>query len=122
MKNFTKALTIFFVLMFLNGMSSGKRVEAHIIVRRYSWPDLVLGKGPKQSIIILLKKVYQKQVWAVNKPLVLSGWVFLPSDKYDKIYKTEKHQIPTLASKNGSEFCDRSCLHLNDLTWESHGR
>ena len=36
-------------------MASGKRVEAHIIVRRYSWPDLVLGKGPTHSIIILLK-------------------------------------------------------------------
>ena len=32
-------LTIFFVLIFLSGMASGKRVEAHIIVRRYSWPD-----------------------------------------------------------------------------------
>ena len=55
MKNFTKALTMFLVLTFLSGMASGKRVEAHIIVRRYSWPDLVLGKGPTQSIIILLK-------------------------------------------------------------------
>ena len=55
MKNFTKALTIFFVLIFLSGMASGKHVEAHIIVRRYSWPDLVLGKGPTESIIILLK-------------------------------------------------------------------
>ena len=45
MKNFTKALTIFFVLIFLSGMASGKHGEAHI-VRRYSWPDLVLGKGP----------------------------------------------------------------------------
>ena len=46
---------IFFVLIFLSGMASGKRIEAHIIVRRYSWPGLVLGKGPTQSIIILLK-------------------------------------------------------------------
>ena len=29
------------------------------------------------------------QVWAVNELLVLSGWVFLPSDKYGKMYKTE---------------------------------
>ena len=55
MKNFTKALTIFFVLIFRSGMASGKRVEAHIIVRRYALPDFVLGKGPTQSIIILLK-------------------------------------------------------------------
>ena len=43
------------VLIFLRGIVSGKRVEAHIIVRRYSQPDLVLGRGPTQSIIILLK-------------------------------------------------------------------
>ena len=100
MKNFTRALTMFLVLIFLSGMASGKCVEAHINVRRYSWPDLVLGKGPTQSIIILLK-VHQKQVWAVNELLVLSGWVFLPADKYGKIYKTEKRQILSLASKNG---------------------
>ena len=46
-KNFTKALTMFLVLIFLSGMASGKRVETHIIV--------VSGKGPTQSIIILLK-------------------------------------------------------------------
>ena len=81
-------------------MASGKRVEAHIIVRRYSWPDFVLGKRPTQSIIILLKgssKAGMGCKWA----LVLSGWVFLPSDKYGNIYKTEKRQILTMASKNG---------------------
>ena len=54
MKNFTRALTIALVLVFLKGIASGKRVEAHIIVKRYSDPDLVLGKGPTQSIMILL--------------------------------------------------------------------
>ena len=28
------------------GIASGKRVEAHIIVKRYSLPDLVFGNGP----------------------------------------------------------------------------
>ena len=55
MKNFTKVLTIFIVLIFLSGLASGKRVEAHSIERRHSWPDLVLGKGITQSIINLLK-------------------------------------------------------------------
>ena len=41
--------------MFLKGIASGKRVEVHIIVKRYSFPDLVRGKGPTQSISILLK-------------------------------------------------------------------
>ena len=63
MKNFTKAFTIFFVLIFVSGMASGKRVEAHIIVRGYSWPELVLVKGPTQSIIILLKEVIKSSYW-----------------------------------------------------------
>ena len=54
MKNLTRALTIVLVLMFLKGMTSGKRVEAHIIVKIYSDSDLVLGKGPTQSVMILL--------------------------------------------------------------------
>jgi hypothetical protein len=40
--------------MFLKGIASGKRMEAHIIVNRYSDPDLVLGKGPTHSLMILL--------------------------------------------------------------------
>ena len=55
MKNLTKALTMVFVLIFLKGIASGKRVEAHIIVKRYSLPDLGFGNGPTQSIMILLK-------------------------------------------------------------------
>ena len=94
---------ISFVLIFLSGMASGKRVEAHIIVRRHSWSELGFGQGPKHSIIILLK-VHQKQVWAVNVLSVLSDWLFLPSDKCGKIYKTEKCQIVTLASKMVKKF------------------
>ena len=55
MKNLTKALTIVFDLIFLKGIASGKRVEAHIIVMRYFLPDLVFGHGPTQSIMIPLK-------------------------------------------------------------------
>ena len=54
MKNLTKALTVVFVLIFLKGIASGKRVEAHILVERYSFPDLVFVNGPTQSIMILL--------------------------------------------------------------------
>ena len=55
MKNLTKDFTMVFVLIFLKGIASGKRVEAHIIVKGYSLPDLVSGNGPAQSIMILLK-------------------------------------------------------------------
>ena len=55
MKNLTEAFTMVLVLIFLKGIASGKRVEAHIIVKRYSFPDLVFGNGPTQSVMILLK-------------------------------------------------------------------
>ena len=43
MKNFTSALTIVLALIFLSGIASGKRVEAHIMVRKYSQPFFVFG-------------------------------------------------------------------------------
>ncbi len=33
-----------------NGMASGNLVAEHIIVNKYTCPDLVLGNGPTQSI------------------------------------------------------------------------
>ena len=40
--------------MFVKGMASGNPVDAHLIVKRYWFLDLVFGKGPTQSIISLL--------------------------------------------------------------------
>jgi hypothetical protein len=37
-------------------MASGKRVVAHIIASNYRFPYLVLGSGPTQSTISLLKE------------------------------------------------------------------
>ena len=54
-KNFIRALTMVLALMFLKGIASGNLVEAHIIVSRNSFPDLVFGNGPTQSIMTLLK-------------------------------------------------------------------
>jgi hypothetical protein len=51
-----KALVIVLALILLSGMTSGKRVEAHIIVSSYIFPYLVLGSGPTQSRITLLKE------------------------------------------------------------------
>ena len=51
-----KALIIVLALIFLSGMASGKRVEAHIIVSTYRFAYLVLESGPAQSTITLLKK------------------------------------------------------------------
>ena len=52
-KNLVEALTITFALIFLEGIPSGNLV-AHIVVRKYWFPDLVLGSGPTQSTMILL--------------------------------------------------------------------
>ena len=55
MTNFIRALITCFVLVliFLSEIASGKRVEAHIIAKRYWQPDFVLGNGPTQSMIII---------------------------------------------------------------------
>ena len=55
MENLTKTFTMDCVLIFLKGIASGKRFEAHIIVKRYSFSDLVFGNGLTQSIMILIK-------------------------------------------------------------------
>ena len=54
-KNFVIAWTIVLAVMFLKGIASGNRVEAHIIVSKYWLPFLVFGNGPTQSMRILLK-------------------------------------------------------------------
>ena len=51
-----KALIIVLALIFLSGIASGKRVEAHNIVSNYRFPYLFLGSGPTQSTITLLKE------------------------------------------------------------------
>ena len=53
-KNLVKAFTMVFAFISLRGMASGNLVDAHMMVNRYWLPDLVLGRGPTQSIIILL--------------------------------------------------------------------
>ena len=53
-KKLIKALEILGAVMLVNGMASGNLVEAHIIVNKYWFLDLVLGNGPTQSIITLL--------------------------------------------------------------------
>ena len=53
-KNLTRDSTIRGALIFRRGKASGKRVARHIIVSRYWFPDLVLGKGPTQSMMISL--------------------------------------------------------------------
>ena len=50
MKNLTKALTMVLVLIFLKGIVSGKRVEPHIIVERFSFPDLVFATDQRNQL------------------------------------------------------------------------
>ena len=44
-KKLTKAFEIFGVVMLANGMASRNLVEAHIMVKRYWFLDLVLARG-----------------------------------------------------------------------------
>jgi hypothetical protein len=67
-----KALVIVLALILLSGMTSGKRVEAHIIVSSYIFPYLVLGSGPTQSRITKAKTITKALTI-----LVLLLWVFL---------------------------------------------
>ena len=41
--------------MFHKGIASGNLVDVHMTVNRYLFPFLVLGRGPTQSTITLLK-------------------------------------------------------------------
>lgn len=50
-----RAFTIFLAERFLMGIASGNLVEAHMIVSRYWFPNLVLGNGPTQSTIMRQK-------------------------------------------------------------------
>ena len=54
-KNLISALMIVGALLFLTVTASGNLVVTHIVVKIYWLPDLVLGRGPPQSINILLK-------------------------------------------------------------------
>ena len=77
MKILAKAFTMVFVLIFLKGIASGKRVEAHIIVKRYSLQELVFGKGLTQSIIVLLKGLSNAGIGC--KPALGMPWLNFPS-------------------------------------------
>ena len=46
----TKAFEIFGAVVLVKGMVSGNLVEAHIMVKRYCFLDLVFGKGPTNQV------------------------------------------------------------------------
>ena len=71
--------------MFLNGIASGNLVAVHITVNKYWFPLLVLGKGPTQSTITLLKGSSITGS-GTNGPGEF-GLVFPSSDKHGKIYR-----------------------------------
>lgn len=50
-KNLIKAFTSVLALNVHNEAASGTHLAAHIMVTRYWWPAIVLGKGPTQSIM-----------------------------------------------------------------------
>ena len=76
-KNLTKTRKIVLVFIFLKGIASEKRVEAHIVVKRYSLPDLLFGNGPIQSIMILLKRSSNAGIGC--NPALGMTWLGLPT-------------------------------------------
>ena len=50
----TRAFDILGAVMLVKGMALGNLVEAHKMVKRYWFLDLVFGKGTTQSIITLV--------------------------------------------------------------------
>ena len=54
-KNLMNPLTMLGAFMFLNGIAPGNLVTVHITINKYWFPLLVLGRGPTQSTITLLK-------------------------------------------------------------------
>ena len=90
-------------LILLIGTASGNLVVTHIMVKRYLLPDLVIGRGPTQSIIP------QWPEWASVGLDLVCGWVFQLLDKYDRISNTLLHPLLIQANKNVIKpFC-KSC-------------
>ena len=67
-------------------IASGKCVDLHIIVSRYWLPDLVLGRGPMQSIIVSLNGLLQAGMGLRGA----TGIVFRPSGTHDRICSIQK--------------------------------
>jgi hypothetical protein len=57
-----KALIIVLALIFLSGMASGKRVEAHIIVSNYRFPYLVSESGPALTEQLGVRKTSNRKL------------------------------------------------------------
>lgn len=62
-KNFVRALTMVFALLFLSGVTSGNRVDVHIMVSKYEFTDQVLSKGPTQSTYTRLRGSSNPLIW-----------------------------------------------------------
>ena len=78
--------------MLLRGIASGKRVELHIIVNKYSFCDLVLGNGPTQLIIMSEKG-------SSKGPAEYFGWVYHLTGKCGILYTTLPRPILDQAKK-----------------------
>ena len=94
--------------MLVNGMASGNLVEAHIMVKRYWFLDLVFGKGPTQSIITLLNGSSNAGM-GLRGATGIFGLAFLPFDKCDKSCKILPHSAEFEANRNVWLSCCKFC-------------
>ena len=98
--------------MLVKGMSSGNLVEAHIMVKRYWFLDLVFGKGPTQSIITLLNGSSNAGMGLREAKEIFLGLASLPSlpfDKCDKSCKILPHSAEFEANRNVWLSCCKFC-------------
>ena len=114
-----KALIIVLALVFLSGMASGKRVEAHIIVSNYRFPYLVLGSGPTQSTTTLLKESSK-----AGTGRSIAAWMFCFD--FHWLHRCYKSYIPQLrivlysCSRNMSLSCWRFFKHPSVQSMTNH--
>ena len=95
--------------MLVNGMALGNLVEAHIMVKRYWFLDLVFGKGPTQSIITLLNGSSNAGMGFRGATGIFWFFASLPFDKCDKFCKILPHSAEFEANRNVWLSCCKFC-------------
>ena len=101
-------------------MVSGKREEAHIIVSNYRFPYLVLGSGPTQSRITLLKE-YSKAGTGRSVAACMFCFGFPLLHRCCKSYIPQLRLVLYSCSKNRPLSCWRFFKHPSVQSMRIHG-
>ena len=102
--------------MLVKDMISMNLVEAHIMIKRYWFPDLVFVKGPAQSIITLLNGSKRAGMGLRGA----SGLASLPSEKCEKFCKILLHSAKFEAKRKTWFSCCRFYCYINGHSTKTH--